>query len=421
MTTEKILSSYTIAQLKREISKTNIKGYSKMKRAELHAIIMKNKERFSHLKEQEKKKPAPKAKAKPKTKPPTNKPKPAPKPKPKPKPKTPTPKPKTPPPKTPPSELDELKKKFKSFSAKQQKPWKEQIKKKNFKMMGQEMSEVDYYKQIIQFTEGFEEDKKKYEAEKVKKKAEKEAKKAATAKKKAEQAAKKAAEPPPPLFQAASSVPLKEGDYVPKAVKPLAEFDKNAVAYQHTNFTIGLRYSFPYTDYAIPNPNYVPSNVQDFSNTYFGEPILPPPPGAKLFQPQPKYYKEDTGTYKKTILGPYAVPFVFTEFMKNKGLIYLGKAEMPSYEFYKQYTGNAQHQYKKDWFGAKQVQFLKRIRFQGKKKKPELLVWTDGNNLFTRVEEFQYYRTQFSEGLSLQSTNSNPKMAEFKSWLFTLK
>ena len=48
MTTEKILSSYTIAQLKKEIGKTNIKGYSKMKRAELHAIIIKNKERFRY-------------------------------------------------------------------------------------------------------------------------------------------------------------------------------------------------------------------------------------------------------------------------------------------------------------------------------------------------------------------------------------
>ena len=96
MTTEKILNSYTIRQLKKEISKTNIKGYSKMKRAELHAIIMKNKERFSHLKEQEKKMGKVKKKVvkieekvKKQAKPPTNKPKPAPKPKPKPK----TPKP----------------------------------------------------------------------------------------------------------------------------------------------------------------------------------------------------------------------------------------------------------------------------------------------------------------------------------------
>ena len=56
MTTEKILSSYTIAQLKKEIGKANIKGYSKMKRAELHALIMKNKERFNHLTEQNNKK-----------------------------------------------------------------------------------------------------------------------------------------------------------------------------------------------------------------------------------------------------------------------------------------------------------------------------------------------------------------------------
>lgn len=60
MTTEKILKSYTVAQLRKEISATNIKGVAKMKRADLHAVIMKNKERFSHLKEQVKtKKPKP--------------------------------------------------------------------------------------------------------------------------------------------------------------------------------------------------------------------------------------------------------------------------------------------------------------------------------------------------------------------------
>ena len=52
MTTEKILKSYTVAQLRKEIIAKNIKGVTKMKRADLHAVIMKNKERFSHLKEQ---------------------------------------------------------------------------------------------------------------------------------------------------------------------------------------------------------------------------------------------------------------------------------------------------------------------------------------------------------------------------------
>ena len=70
MTTEKILKSYTVAQLKKEISATNIKGFTKMKRADLHAVIMKNKSRFSHLKEQVKvRKPR---KPKPKPKPPKN-------------------------------------------------------------------------------------------------------------------------------------------------------------------------------------------------------------------------------------------------------------------------------------------------------------------------------------------------------------
>ncbi len=70
MTTEKILKSYTVAQLRKEISATNIKGFTKMKRADLHAVIMKNKERFSHLKEQVKerkpRKTKPKAEPKPK-------------------------------------------------------------------------------------------------------------------------------------------------------------------------------------------------------------------------------------------------------------------------------------------------------------------------------------------------------------------
>ena len=653
MTTEKILSSYTIAQLKKEIGKTNIKGYSKMKRAELHAIIIKNKERFSHLREQEKKKPAPKAKAKPKAKPPTNKPKPAPKPKakkvgkvkltkpkPAPKPKTP-PKPKSPPktmplaakmaidkftgekmdfekrnvkmsdvdyftnkvktlmrkamkygdgtgdfdyaefprfiralikhevqagadgdklimkedtlgrkamglatrlrkfvkppadaelyggsvihhlmvnhymdwwydrqrffgpgrkasvlmgpeegadskvvrqvdkkyvddpkndkpgtqsyfdllfyrnkgkdwmdmpagilaygpirgfpggapysqPKAPEpkksSELDELKKKWASFPAKFTKAFQDNIKKRKFVMLGQDMSEVDYYKQIIKFMEGAVEADKEKAIEKAKKKAEKEPKKAATAKKKAEKA-KKTAGAPSYTFQAASSVPLQAGDYVPKAVKPLADFDRfYGYKDNYSNFTYKLVYSFPFTNYAIPNPNYVPSNVIDVGGKYFGEPILPPPPGAQLSQPQPKYYVEDTGTYRKTILGPYDVEWIFTDYMKNKGLIYLGKAEMPTYEFYKQYTGNVQHEYKKDYKGAKQVQFFKRSRFEEKKRKPELLVWLEnGNQILTRVAEFTYMRAEFSKGLTLQSVNSNPKMAEFKSWLFTLK
>jgi outer membrane biosynthesis protein TonB len=419
MTTEKILSSYTIAQLKREISKTNIKGYSKMKRAELHAIIMKNKERFSHLKEQEKKK----AKAKPKAKPPTNKPKPAPKPKPKPapkpKPKTPTPKPKT-----PPSKLDELKKKFNSLPAKSTKIYKEQIKKKNFKLLGQEVSEEEWYNAIVGLLEGLAEDKKKSEAEKVKKKAEKEAKKEAIAK-------KKTAGAPSYTFQAASAVPLKAGDYVPKPAKIPADFDKERGGEggffgggRYSNFTFGITYSFNFTDFAVPNPNKIPGDkFYGTDSYYFGRPVLPPPPGAKLSQPQPKYHVENTGTARDTVLGPYDVPFKFTDYMKKEGMIYLGMAEMPTYEFYKAFAGNAPNEYNKDYKGAKQVQFFKRKNFEGNNK-PQLLVWIqNGEYIKTRVAQFQYFRTDFNRGkyLTLQNVNSSPKLAEFKSWLSTLK
>lgn len=60
-----ILSKMKVADLKKEISKTNIKGYSKMKKSELIDLMVKNKEKFSHL---SKGAPAPKvepAKAKP--------------------------------------------------------------------------------------------------------------------------------------------------------------------------------------------------------------------------------------------------------------------------------------------------------------------------------------------------------------------
>ncbi len=63
-----ILSKMKVADLKKEISKTNIKGYSKMKKSELIDLMVKNKEKFSHL---SKGAPAPKvepAKAKPKKK-----------------------------------------------------------------------------------------------------------------------------------------------------------------------------------------------------------------------------------------------------------------------------------------------------------------------------------------------------------------
>jgi len=53
--TREILGSHPASVLKKEISKTNIKGYSKMKKEELIELMMKNKERFGHIKMAEKK------------------------------------------------------------------------------------------------------------------------------------------------------------------------------------------------------------------------------------------------------------------------------------------------------------------------------------------------------------------------------
>lgn len=518
MTTEKILNSYTIRQLKKEISKTNIKGYSKMKRAELHAIIVKNKQRFSHLTEQTK--APPKVKAKPKAKPPTNKPKPAPKPKPKP--KTPTPKKKTPTPKpkTPPSKLAELKKKFNSFPASKTKVYKDAVKKKNWKLLGQPVTEEEWYKAVVGLLEGLVEDTKKKAMKKAKKKTPK--KKTPTPKqpspsmeggpsgvsddssygaeaiealkdvvkqqnlsnqKDAEVAVmmaqgslplslheklnidisvdlskplppkaqipsfpkgmkgKSKVSGPSPLFKgqiniedavgAASAVPLKAGDYVPKPVKIPADFDKERGSDggyygggRYSNFTFGITYSFNFTDFAVPNPNKIPGDkFYGTDSYYFGQPVLPPPPGAKLSQPQPKYYVENTGTARDTVLGPYDVPFKFTDYMKKQGIVYLGMAEMPTYEFYKKYAGNAPNQFNKEYKGAKQVQFFKKKNFEGNNK-PKLLVWLQNGEYFkTRVFSFQYFRTDFNKGkfFTLQNVNSSPKLAEFKSWLSTLK
>tara|TARA_R110001632_G_scaffold11382_3_gene41149 strand:+ start:1553 stop:2476 length:924 start_codon:yes stop_codon:yes gene_type:complete len=71
------LQSHPVTTLKKEISKTNIKGYSKMKKPEIVELMLKNKSRFHHIKMAEKKpkeekpkpKPAPKEeKPKPKAK-----------------------------------------------------------------------------------------------------------------------------------------------------------------------------------------------------------------------------------------------------------------------------------------------------------------------------------------------------------------
>jgi len=50
-----IFESHPVAILKQEISKTNIKGYSKMKKAEVIELMMKNKDKFSYIKMAEKK------------------------------------------------------------------------------------------------------------------------------------------------------------------------------------------------------------------------------------------------------------------------------------------------------------------------------------------------------------------------------
>tara|TARA_Y100000114_G_C11706024_1_gene300993 strand:+ start:261 stop:932 length:672 start_codon:yes stop_codon:yes gene_type:complete len=90
MPTAEILNSHPVSTLKKEISKTNIKGYSKMKKPELVKLMLKNKERFSHIKMNTKE-----PRAKPKPKPVEPKPKPKPE-EPKPKPVKPKPKPKKP-------------------------------------------------------------------------------------------------------------------------------------------------------------------------------------------------------------------------------------------------------------------------------------------------------------------------------------
>ena len=63
------LESHPVSTLKKEISKTNVKGYSKMKKAEVVALMVKNKDRFNHIRHA--KEPAPKKIIKVKKKEPT--------------------------------------------------------------------------------------------------------------------------------------------------------------------------------------------------------------------------------------------------------------------------------------------------------------------------------------------------------------
>jgi len=46
---EAILKSHPVATLKKEISKTNVKGYSKMRKAEVVSLMLKHKEKFNHI------------------------------------------------------------------------------------------------------------------------------------------------------------------------------------------------------------------------------------------------------------------------------------------------------------------------------------------------------------------------------------
>ena len=52
MPTREILASHPVTTLRREIAKTNIKGYSKMKKQEVIDLMMKdeNKDKFHHIK-----------------------------------------------------------------------------------------------------------------------------------------------------------------------------------------------------------------------------------------------------------------------------------------------------------------------------------------------------------------------------------
>ena len=50
MLNKEILNSHAVSVLKKEISKTNVKGYSKMNKKEVVELMLKNKDRFSHIK-----------------------------------------------------------------------------------------------------------------------------------------------------------------------------------------------------------------------------------------------------------------------------------------------------------------------------------------------------------------------------------
>ena len=55
MVTADILNSHNLKTLRAEISKTNIKGYSKMKKAEVVSLMLKSKDKFMHIEMKDKK------------------------------------------------------------------------------------------------------------------------------------------------------------------------------------------------------------------------------------------------------------------------------------------------------------------------------------------------------------------------------
>lgn len=50
MVTREILESHPVSTLKKEIGKTNIRGYSKLGKKEIIDLMLENKERFDHIK-----------------------------------------------------------------------------------------------------------------------------------------------------------------------------------------------------------------------------------------------------------------------------------------------------------------------------------------------------------------------------------
>jgi len=58
MISKEILNSHPVTTLKKEVAKTNVKGYSKMKKAEVVELMLKHKEKFGHITMKGKAKPA---------------------------------------------------------------------------------------------------------------------------------------------------------------------------------------------------------------------------------------------------------------------------------------------------------------------------------------------------------------------------